>query len=383
VRIFLGTEEAQQRAERVFLYTVHKYRDPAREYQVYLMKDLPGFNRRAWRTGFTQYRFAIPELAGGHGCAIYNDVDQIYLADPATLFDCEMEGYGYRAVVANDTSVMVMDCARMLRWWNVRAAQTSGKRDLIEAPAVEPGLWWALDGGWNARDFEYRPGIEALHYTTLHLQPWRPPGPVLLPRASLGALWLRPSEADAQRYQPFTRERPSSLSAAARRAAAPLLRVAGRIGGCHQKPRTPAVAGQGMVSRGALRRRPARCGCASTCGSAHPRPSSPPRLSTAAQWWRECLAEAAERRPGVGWELELIEHGVSRHFEYRPPRSTPRVWVLLGKREGNNRQLLALAEALGWPFETRRLAFKSRLLLPIWLQGASLARLDRQEFGCA
>jgi hypothetical protein len=30
VRIFLGTEEAQQRAERIFLYTIRKLRDPAR-----------------------------------------------------------------------------------------------------------------------------------------------------------------------------------------------------------------------------------------------------------------------------------------------------------------------------------------------------------------
>src|SRR5690606_13424121 len=67
VRIFLGTEEAQSRAERVFLFSIEQVRDPTRVYHVYLMRDLPGFDRRGWRTGFTQYRFAIPELAGGHG----------------------------------------------------------------------------------------------------------------------------------------------------------------------------------------------------------------------------------------------------------------------------------------------------------------------------
>ena len=63
----------------------------------------------------------------------------------------------------------------------------------------------------------------------------------------------------------------------------------------------------------------------------------------------------------------------------RPLNDMPRVWVLLGRHEGDNRQLLALAEALGWPFETRRLAFKPRVLLPTWLQGASLARLDHRN----
>ena len=31
----------------------------------------------------------------------------------------------------------------------------------------------------------------------------------------------------------------------------------------------------------------------------------------------------------------------------------PRIWVLLGHRKGDNNQLLALAQALKLPFETR------------------------------
>ena len=69
-------------------------RDPARRYEIYLMKDLQGFDRARWKTGFTNYRYAIPELAGKQGRAIYNDVDQIYLADPAELFDMDMKGCG-------------------------------------------------------------------------------------------------------------------------------------------------------------------------------------------------------------------------------------------------------------------------------------------------
>ncbi|MGH8664217.1 MAG: hypothetical protein ACREUX_08110, partial [Burkholderiales bacterium] len=212
VRIFLGTEQAQQRAERVFLYSLSRFRDPARVYHVYLMKDLPGFDRRGWRTGFTHYRFAIPEIAGGHGRAIYNDVDQIYLADPGALFDLDLQGCGYRSIASNDTSVMIIDCVRMLRWWNLQAAQAGGKRELLATPAAEPGLWGPLDAAWNARDFEYRAGeSKVLHYTTLHLQPWRPtPEQYSYHPHPLGALWLQfEREADAQRYQPFTREHPS------------------------------------------------------------------------------------------------------------------------------------------------------------------------------
>ena len=77
---FLGTEPAQYRAERVFFWSIEQVRDPSRIYEIYLMKDLVGFDRRRWLTGFTNYRLAIPDFAGGFGRAIYNDVDQVYSA---------------------------------------------------------------------------------------------------------------------------------------------------------------------------------------------------------------------------------------------------------------------------------------------------------------
>ena len=43
-----------------------------------------------------------------------------------------------------------------------------------------------------------------------------------------------------------------------------------------------------------------------------------------------------------------------------------RIWVLLGFRKGDNNQLLALAEALGQPFETRTLSY--RRLWPMFLR---------------
>src|SRR6266498_5195758 len=67
VRIFLGTEPAQYRAERVFLWSIKQVRDPGRVYEIYLMKELAGFDRRGWLTGFTNYRFAVLHFAGGAG----------------------------------------------------------------------------------------------------------------------------------------------------------------------------------------------------------------------------------------------------------------------------------------------------------------------------
>ncbi len=60
VRIFIGSEAAQYRAERILVWSIEQVRDPSRVYEIFLMKELEGFDRGRWLTGFTNYRFAIP-----------------------------------------------------------------------------------------------------------------------------------------------------------------------------------------------------------------------------------------------------------------------------------------------------------------------------------
>jgi mitochondrial fission protein ELM1 len=224
VRIFLGTEDSQHRAERVFLFSIEKYRSPSRTYEVYLMKNVRGFTRTNWRTNFTNYRFAIPDWAGRSGKAIYNDVDQVYLADPGELFDSDLDGHGYLSVSAEDTSVMVLDCRRMAAWWSLDRATNKDKRDLLADASSQPGLWGPLDPSWNARDLEYQPGVsKCVHFTALHTQPWMPsPDQYSYHPHPFGDVWNSlEEEADASEYQPFRRDRPSlrfgaALSMAAR-----------------------------------------------------------------------------------------------------------------------------------------------------------------------
>jgi len=54
----------------------------------------------------------------------------------------------------------------------------------------------------------------------------------------------------------------------------------------------------------------------------------------------------------------------------------PKVWVLLGKGKGGNVQMLNLAGALGWPFETRQLYHNALNRIPNILLGASRASVD-------
>jgi len=209
VRIFVGTEPGQYRAERVFVWSIEQRRDRSRRYEIYLMKDLAGFDRRLWLTGFTNYRFTIPHLAGGVGRAIYNDVDQQYLTDPAELFDLNMDGHGFLAISERDTSVMLIDCTKMKSVWS-RADARSGRRKSIEAKAR--ALWGPLAPQWNARDEEYREGeSKCIHYTTIHTQPWQPfPQAFVYQRNRVGHVWLDAErEADLARFRLFTFDRPS------------------------------------------------------------------------------------------------------------------------------------------------------------------------------
>ncbi len=55
----------------------------------------------------------------------------------------------------------------------------------------------------------------------------------------------------------------------------------------------------------------------------------------------------------------------------------PRIWALLGEKVGDNNQLLALAEGLGLPFETRPMRYNLARAIPPRLLGATLVTLKR------
>ncbi len=56
---------------------------------------------------------------------------------------------------------------------------------------------------------------------------------------------------------------------------------------------------------------------------------------------------------------------------FRPPRT----WLMMGHKAGDNTQILALAEALGWPFEIKHLVYRRTELLTNLLAGPTLKGL--------
>jgi uncharacterized protein len=55
-----------------------------------------------------------------------------------------------------------------------------------------------------------------------------------------------------------------------------------------------------------------------------------------------------------------------------------RIWALLGPHRGDNNQILALAEALGLPFEEKRLEYNQLRRLQPWLLGATFASVKAE-----
>ncbi len=57
----------------------------------------------------------------------------------------------------------------------------------------------------------------------------------------------------------------------------------------------------------------------------------------------------------------------------QPP---PRVWALLGPHRGDNNQVLALAEALAWPFEEKRLRYNALRRIPPSILGPTFRSVE-------
>jgi len=401
VRIFLGTEASQFRPERVLVWSIDRVRDPSRVYEIHIMKELAGFDRSRWTTGFTNYRFAIPHFARS-GRAIYNDEDQIYLTDPAELFDLEMGEKGFLAISDTESSVMLIDCDRMAAIWTIDAAHT-GRKKVLLLQAVEAGLLGELDPHWNARDGEFvAPRSHLLHYTTLHTQPWQPfPERFVYRDNPLGYLLHDlESAADKAQFSLFDRERPSSRFVAAAQTAS----VAARRD--HPELLEPVrEACVKSVARWAPLAPPAqRCADAVVCsGGLDAIPEDdvpwlldemfaaaerfvfaavdcavPQRLGplqteteTSADRWNDHFSAAAGRHPEIHWELLVRRWDTANRvvdtWSGAGPRfssDSPRVWVVADPEPEHTEAAEALCAALGWP--TERIGPDARSLTPPW-----------------
>lgn len=133
------------------------------------------YSGEGWATQFTNFRWAVPELCGFKGRAIYMDNDTLVLRDLGELFELPMNGAalltrGWRS------DVTLFDCAAFkdIPWPTLDRMRASGRNiiDYINLLCCS-GRMGKLPVEWNnIHQLTEDTGI--YHFTNMRTQPWKP-----------------------------------------------------------------------------------------------------------------------------------------------------------------------------------------------------------------
>ena len=163
IRIFIGSSPVYAEQEKVLEYSIRKH--TSAEVEITFMRGGEKGLVASGCTGFTNFRWAVPDLAGHKGYAIYLDCDMLILADIKELWVWRHIG---RWVCLKDgrTEVSVIDCRRKVAPANQvhkynKHAFTGMVHLLRDIPPC-----------WNVKSGKLEPGMKLLHFTDLHSQPW-------------------------------------------------------------------------------------------------------------------------------------------------------------------------------------------------------------------
>ena len=192
VRIFIGTDPSQLGAAEVLRQTILE--TSSLPVQVETMEKLhipvPRDVRQSQRTGFSFARWAIPELCGFKGRAIYIDADMMVFSDIKELWEMPLEGAAIAIVDGrdtsycsdkakgnkNETSVMLLDCekadwtlASLIEGLDGRYQYKDMMTDLCFLK--EENILRSIPRRWNSMDY-WDETSSLLHYTNVPTQPW-------------------------------------------------------------------------------------------------------------------------------------------------------------------------------------------------------------------
>jgi len=197
IRVFVGASEAQAVPALVLRESIVQNAtqpvDVTMLWQVPIKIPKPKDPKNRPRTPFSFQRFAIPQLCGYHGRAIYLDSDMLVLDDISKLWRMDM---GDASVLATDVehsarnAVLLIDCERAR--WNLGAIVEridSGDvayRGLMEDFDGLGPISRTIPARWNRLD-EFVPvhGNSLLHFTDMRRQPWLHAG------HPLESIWLK------------------------------------------------------------------------------------------------------------------------------------------------------------------------------------------------
>jgi len=187
IRIFIGCAPNHDDAESqaVLKWSIRKHASmPVEITWMFLSGDpeslFHGWNSRSWATPFSGLRWAVPELAGFQGRAIYMDSDFIVLADIADLWRQEFQPG--KVVMAKGGGnwrlcMSLWDCAgarkHMIPIEKLKR-DSSNHQKMGGRFSPNSGRVQAFQGDWNcldARHGEDLKNVKALHYTRMSTQP--------------------------------------------------------------------------------------------------------------------------------------------------------------------------------------------------------------------
>lgn len=147
---------------------------------------------RGWATPFSCFRFAIPQICGFDGRAIYLDADMLVLGDIQELWRMDIGDYGMRCISTSRTDVALIDCGwfKDKKWWpkvNVMKEHGAGVGIYVNLLGANNGIRDDLPPEWNdcdAKIYAKEPdSVKLIHYThVLKGQPYRPYPTVTYPQ---------------------------------------------------------------------------------------------------------------------------------------------------------------------------------------------------------
>ena len=190
IKIFIGSEAGNEKAEQTLDWSIRN--TTSGPFEIVWMTDIlpewqdwnKGRNHRdqnsgvGWKTNFSCFRWAIPELCGFNGKAIYLDVDQLLIKDIRQMWELPMNGAAYLAIRPERTDVMLIDCSKFKNnWWpSINKMKPSGKPQKYYRTLVEKHcLVGELNKIYNCLDGEnYSDDTVLIHYTRMETQPWNP-----------------------------------------------------------------------------------------------------------------------------------------------------------------------------------------------------------------
>ena len=206
--IFVGADRSQLLAVAVLEHSIRRHTFGEARVAPLIDLDLPEPKdpRQGSRTNFSFARFAIPELKGYAGKALYLDADMLVFRDIAELWNIPFEGAsviiqegvpehaaehrrkGAPAKRVKQCSVMMIDCAAAR--WDVReiVAGLDGRysyEQLMHELCILPeeAVRYAVPFEWNSLE-HHELDTRLIHYTDMNLQPW------VAPDNPNGRLWM-------------------------------------------------------------------------------------------------------------------------------------------------------------------------------------------------